>query len=65
MTWLRHRAPEPPPPPDPIAPEHTGPTYVEVALARRLLEEQMLRGRNKADRCRARELFTVLIVGAS
>ena len=61
MNW-RHRIPEPEPAP---LPEPDAPSYVEVALARRLLEDQMLRGRNKADRCRARELFTVLIVGAS
>ena len=61
MNW-RHRIPEPDPAP---LPEPDAPSFVEVALARRLLEEQMLRGRNKADRCRARALFTVLIVGAS
>ena len=60
MNW-RHRTPEPDLAP---LPEPDAPTYVEVALARRLLEEQMLRGRTKADRCRARELFTLLIVGA-
>ena len=63
MTWQhRHRTPEPDPAP---LPEPDAPSFVEVALARRLLEEQMLRGRNKADRCQRGALFTVLIVGAS
>jgi hypothetical protein len=60
MTWHRHRIPEPE---TPVVPADPGPTYVEVADARRLLEEQMLRGRNKADRTRARWLYIALIVG--
>ena len=61
MNW-RHRIPEDPTPhrcPTPAPP------ISRYDQARRLLEEQMLRGRNKNDRTRARWLYVALIVGAA
>ena len=59
MNW-RHRTPEPDLTPTPHAPE-ASPPYMELDRARRLLMEPMTRGRNRADRDRARRLYMDLL----